>query len=375
MTNCGEVSHTQKQRIGSRESIGPAKTVSGTLETVSWKTTSSRGGYEKTKLIDRHVSFDVLSTSLFPSRGDSFDLARAPYSLTLYSSHFLITFNTHYNRRLLPLHMEEIHKTSSSTRLYDDEKLPPREIPWIRRHPYRTLGTVAGTIALLGITLGVGLNVGLTNSEDAPESTPTMVSAKRSAPPVASASPASVCKPGVPSVLGGVNVYANNTPLWQPLPGTPWQIVLSSPVNAWKPMVPALSIYDIDMYGNNALNIQQMHLQGIKVICYFSAGSWEVWRPDAGLFPPQDLGRDLSGWPGERWVNTDSKSVRNIMAERIRLAAEKGCDAVDPDNMDGFVGSYPSSNISAMLKLNRRRPTQVSRSMQIPHSTISPSSP
>jgi len=239
--------------------------------------------------------------------------------------------------------MEEIHKTSSSTRLYDDEKLPPRKIPWIRRHPYRTLGTVAGTIALLGITLGVGLSVGLTNSGDAP-------TLKRSAPPVASASPASVCKPGVLSILGGVNVYANNTPLWQPLPGTPWQIVLSSPVNAWKPMVPALSIYDIDMYGNNALNIQQMHLQGIKVICYFSAGSWEVWRPDAGLFPPQDLGRDLSGWPGERWLNTDSKDVRDIMAERIRLAAEKGCDAVDPDNMDGFVSSSFRLTTSSVSK-------------------------
>lgn len=104
-------------------------------------------------------------------------------------------------------------------------------------------------------------------------------------------------------------------------------------------MVPALSIYDIDMHGNNALTIQQMHLQGIKVICYFSAGSWEVFRPDAGLFAPQDLGNDLSGWPGERWLNTDSQSVRDIMTNRIRLAAERGCDAVDPDNMDGFVSS------------------------------------
>lgn len=242
--------------------------------------------------------------------------------------------------------MDEIHKTSSSTRLYDDEKLPPRKVPWIRRHPYRTLGTVAGTIALLGITLGVGLSVGLTNSGDAPSSTPTVDSAKRSAPPVASASPASVCKPGVLSVLGGVNVYANSTPLWQPLPGTPWQIVLNSPVNAWKPLVPALSVYDIDMYGNNALTIQQMHLQGIKVICYFSAGSWEVYRPDAGFFAPQDLGRDLSGWPGERWLNTENKGVRDIMAERIRLAAERGCDAVDPDNMDGFVSPRLPSTAS-----------------------------
>jgi hypothetical protein len=235
--------------------------------------------------------------------------------------------------------MEEPHETSSFTRLYDDEKLPPRKISWSRRHPYRILGAVAGTIALLGITLGVGLGVGLTHSENAPTPASTVVSDKRSKAPLATASPASSCKAGVLSVLGGLNVYSNTTPLWQPLPGTPWQIVLSSPVNAWKPMVPALSIYDIDMYGNNALTIQQMHLQGIKVICYFSAGSWEIFAPDAGLFAPQDLGNDLSGWPGERWLNTDSQSVRDIMTNRIRLAAERGCDAVDPDNIDGFVSS------------------------------------
>jgi hypothetical protein len=235
--------------------------------------------------------------------------------------------------------MEELYKISYSTRLYDDEKLPPRKISWPRRHPYRTLGAVAGTIAIFGITLGVGLSVGLTNSGDAPTSTTTLVSHKRSDTPVAAASQASSCYAGGVSVLGTVNLHANTTPLWQPLPGTPWQIVLNSPINAWKPLVPALLIYDIDMYGNNALTIQQMHLQGIKVICYFSAGSWEIYRPDAGLFSPQDLGRDLSGWPGERWLNTDSKSVRDIMTNRIRLAAERGCDAVDPDNVDGFVSS------------------------------------
>jgi hypothetical protein len=235
--------------------------------------------------------------------------------------------------------MAETHETSSFTRLYDDEKLPPRKISWPRRHPYRILGAVASTIALLGITLGVGLGVALTNSENAPSPASTVVSDKRSEAPFATASQASSCKTGALSVLGGLNVYSNTTPLWQPLPGTPWQIVLSSPVNAWRPMVPALSIYDIDMQGNNALTIQQMHLQGIKVICYFSAGSWEVFRPDAGLFAPQDLGNDMSGWPGERWLNTDSHSVRDIMTNRIRLAAERGCDAVDPDNMDGFVSS------------------------------------
>jgi hypothetical protein len=108
--------------------------------------------------------------------------------------------------------MEELHKTSSSTRLYDDEKLPPRKIPWPRRHPYRTLGAVAGTIAILGITLGVGLSVGLTNSGDAPTPTSTLVSNKRSDTPVATASQASSCYAGGVSVLGAVNLKTNTTP-------------------------------------------------------------------------------------------------------------------------------------------------------------------
>ena len=235
--------------------------------------------------------------------------------------------------------MEEVHKTASTCPLHNDEKVPQRKLSCFRRHRYRTLAAVAGTIALLGITLGVGLGVGLTNAGEAPKSTPAVASDKRSASPAATASQGPACQVGGKGLLDGVGglLLANTTPLWQPLPGTPWQIVLSLPIDATKALAPALSVYDIDMYGNSALTIQQMHLQGIKVICYFSAGSWEAWRPDAGLFAPQDLGNNLNGWPGEKWLNTQSQSVRNIMANRIKLASEKGCDAVDPDNMDGFV--------------------------------------
>ncbi|CAD0027773.1 unnamed protein product [Aureobasidium pullulans] len=248
--------------------------------------------------------------------------------------------------------MHEAYKTSSMTELYDDEKAPIRRVPWYRRHKYRTLSAVAGTIVILGISLGVGLGVGLTGSEEGPPASSTMITNKRSDPPVATASPASGCQSGSLSVLGGLTVQANTTPIWQPLPGTPWQIVLNAPIDASKPLLPALSVYDIDMYGNTALTIQQMHLQGIKVICYFSAGSWESYRPDAGMFPPQDIGNDLSGWPGEKWLNTDSKAVRDIMANRIKLAADKGCDAVDPDNMDGFNAGSIAKNATCMVEFS-----------------------
>jgi hypothetical protein len=75
---------------------------------------------------------------------------------------------------------------------------------------------------------------------------------------------------------------------------------------------------------------------GKKVICYFSAGSYENWRDDASCFTPQDKGAGLDGWAGEQWLDTDSHNVRSIMLGRLDLAVSKGCDGVDPDNVDGY---------------------------------------
>jgi hypothetical protein len=47
----------------------------------------------------------------------------------------------------------------------------------------------------------------------------------------------------------------------------------------------------------------------------------------------------VDGWPGEQWLDTNSANVRNIMTARVELAAAKGCDGVDPDNVDGYSNS------------------------------------
>ena len=44
----------------------------------------------------------------------------------------------------------------------------------------------------------------------------------------------------------------------------------------------------------------------------------------------------MDGWPDERWVNTSNPGVRKLMKERIQEAAAKGCDGVDPDNIEGW---------------------------------------
>jgi hypothetical protein len=44
----------------------------------------------------------------------------------------------------------------------------------------------------------------------------------------------------------------------------------------------------------------------------------------------------MDGWEDERWLDIRSENVRNIMKKRIDLAVDKGCDGLEPDNMNGF---------------------------------------
>lgn len=150
--------------------------------------------------------------------------------------------------------------------------------------------------------------------------------------------------------------------LWKPAVGTPWQIVLSEvikiPKGGAKNLKPNVPIYDVDLFENPKKTFDALHKAGKRVICYFSAGSWENWRDDRKDFQKKDLGKTLSGWPDEKYVNISSPSVRAIMAKRIKLAAQKGCDAIDPDNMDGYV-SHDSNFNEAMSDVFLSKPTMV----------------
>jgi hypothetical protein len=95
-------------------------------------------------------------------------------------------------------------------------------------------------------------------------------------------------------------------------------------------------VFDVDLFDTPVSTITTLHTNGKKVICYFSAGSYENWRRDQAEFLPSDKGNPLDGWPGEWWLNTSSPNVRNIMTNRIILAATNSCDGVDPDNVDGY---------------------------------------
>jgi len=97
-------------------------------------------------------------------------------------------------------------------------------------------------------------------------------------------------------------------------------------------------MYDIDLFDNTADTIATLHSKGRAVICYFST-QYENWRPDAASWPASVLGNNLDDWPGERYVDIRSTVVRTIMQTRLDLAVSKGCDGVEPDNVDSYANS------------------------------------
>ncbi|MGM9480840.1 endo alpha-1,4 polygalactosaminidase [Roseateles sp. NT4] len=119
---------------------------------------------------------------------------------------------------------------------------------------------------------------------------------------------------------------------WKPPVNLSWQWQLKGTVNTSY----NVAAYDIDLFDTPQATINALHAQGRKVICYFSAGSSEDWRPDYSKFHAADKGNDLDGWPGEKWLDTRSANVRSIMLSRLDLARSKGCDGVEPDNVDGY---------------------------------------
>ncbi|KAH8880761.1 hypothetical protein GQ53DRAFT_788420 [Thozetella sp. PMI_491] len=132
--------------------------------------------------------------------------------------------------------------------------------------------------------------------------------------------------------------------IWKPTVGASWQIILTGQLDigaSTQSITPNVDVFDIDLFyntknGSDKTIIDALHRLGKKVICYFSAGSFEPDRPDSGSFQAADRGRNMTQWPKEQWLNYNNDNVHKIMAARIKMAADMGCDAIDPDNVDGY---------------------------------------
>ena len=124
-----------------------------------------------------------------------------------------------------------------------------------------------------------------------------------------------------------------NKAVWTPIPGLSWQWQLQ---NAFDFSV-AARVYDIDLFDTPVETISTLKSSGSRVICYFNAGAWEDWRTDAANFPESVKGNMLSGYADEKWLDIRQvDSLADVMLARFDLAVAKGCDAVEPDNIDGY---------------------------------------
>ena len=112
-----------------------------------------------------------------------------------------------------------------------------------------------------------------------------------------------------------------------------------------------VDVWNLDLFDNSNTTIQNLKNQGVFVMCYFSAGSWEDWREDASLFPESCKGNS-NGWPGEKWIDTNCPEVREIMKSRIDLGISKGCDGFDPDNMDAYGNNGGGFNLTQQDAIN-----------------------
>ena len=150
---------------------------------------------------------------------------------------------------------------------------------------------------------------------------------------------------------------------WKPAPfdGLTWQWQIGSVPDTNDLL--DVDMYDVDLFDTPEAVITAMKNRGIVVTCYFSAGTYEGWRPDwetnfsfitgdsyTGNEAPF-LGK-MSDWD-ERWLDIRRIDLlESIMRSRMQLAKQKGCDCVEPDNMDSYTnpsevnptGSYTAAH-------------------------------
>ncbi len=132
--------------------------------------------------------------------------------------------------------------------------------------------------------------------------------------------------------LPGHPVTAQAGGWWRPEPGLDWQMQLTGEPD----LDHGRDVFFLDLFAAQDVVSAQLRERGTRIVCYFSAGSYEDWREDAATFPPRIVGDPMIGWEGEWWLDIRQPELRPIIERRLDLAVTRGCDGVDPDNVDGF---------------------------------------
>jgi endo-alpha-1,4-polygalactosaminidase (GH114 family) len=135
------------------------------------------------------------------------------------------------------------------------------------------------------------------------------------------------------ATAGGQAPTSADTAIWQPSLHLTWQWQLTE---GFDPEV-EVQVYDLDLFDADPQVLAELKQRGKRLICYINVGAWEDWRPDRDQFPLEVLGNDYEGWPGERWLDIRHfDRFAPILQARFDLCAQKGFDAIEPDNIDAY---------------------------------------
>ena len=114
-------------------------------------------------------------------------------------------------------------------------------------------------------------------------------------------------------------------------------------------------VFDIDGALSPVSLVRRLQRRGRRVICYFSAGTYESFRRDRDLIPPEVRGKPLDDFPDERWVDIrEIAKLRPMIESRLDTCRRKGFDGVDFDNVDGYANDtgFPLSGRD-QIRFNR----------------------
>lgn len=201
----------------------------------------------------------------------------------------------------------------------------------------------------------------------APSTTTTSLSPTTTAVPTTTSTTAVVPSTSSPSTTSS-SVPNTTTPttvapsLKALRPGTSWdwQIAAGAPILTTLDNAHPTSgqkMLDIDMEGTSASTISAAKAKGITVVCYIETGSWENYRSDASQFPTSALGNNLNGYPDERYLNINNSTVESLIKARIKRAADKGCQGIEPDLDDTWQGNYTTGfnlTMTQVINYNHR---------------------
>jgi len=115
-------------------------------------------------------------------------------------------------------------------------------------------------------------------------------------------------------------------------------------------------VIDIDLYETDEKTIKHLHDLNIKVICYFSAGTYEPFRKESqDMLKVEGLVRGkMTDW-NENWLDIRLDAIKPFMRERLDIAKRKGCDGIEFDNIDAFTNVKWEDKLTAkdQLKYNQ----------------------